>query len=214
MPWIEPDDAPDYRFLNTGDLQYRDRFGRFSICGGCNADDWYVFQELREEAVSILAEAEVSAEECYANHNRFQWLVDWCLEASGIDPDTVSVRQALRLLFARKEGNQTIAAPLLTLNQPPPPRHPTTPGADPGLPISDKASLLAALVGQCSSLAEVDGLMSRPFRELLAIADDRAWASKPAPERQKAMMLADAPRSMSRIDDLLNNLGSGDGEKL
>lgn len=212
MPWIEPDNAPDYRFLNTGDLQYRDRFGRYQICGGCNADDWFVFQELREEAVGILHEAEVSSEELYASHARFQWLVNWCLNASGIESESVSVRQALRLLFARKEDDQIITAPLLLLNQPPAPRHPTTPGADPGLPISDKASLLAALIGQCNSLAEVDALMSRPFRELLAVAEDRSWAAKPAKERHQATMLADAPRSMGRIDELLSKLeAEGDG---
>jgi hypothetical protein len=212
MPWLEPDNAPDYKFLGTGDLQYRDRFGRYAICGGCNADDWFVFQELREEAVGILQDSEASPEEVYVSHARFQWLVNWCLIASGIPAETVSVRQAMRLLFARKEADEIITAPLLLLNQPPAQRHPHSPGADPGLPISDKASLLAALVGQCNSLAEVDGLMSRPFRELLAVAEDRSWAAKPAKERHHATMMADAPQAMTRIDQLLNRLeAEGDG---
>ncbi|MEO1208607.1 MAG: hypothetical protein AAFX78_03610 [Cyanobacteria bacterium J06638_20] len=201
MPWIEPSDCPDYLFLDTGELQYRDRFGRYQIAGGCVPDNWFQFLDLRDQAISFLGEAsEVSPEQIYIESQRFCWLCDRCLTYSGITPEDVSPRQVIRLLFARQDGDTLIPAPLATLSEPPPRRHPPLPNSD-GQVISDKASLIAALISQ----GETESLLAMPMREALAVADDLAWAATPKKERDKATMRADAKRSMSRIDDFLAN---------
>jgi hypothetical protein len=204
MPWLEPEDCPDYNFLKTGRLQYRDRFGQFRVCGGCNGDNWWEFQELREEAVAVLAASpeQVTAEECYLSDARFQWLCNSCLEHSGINPEHIGIRQVLRLLFAREEDGQIIDSPLALLNQMPGARHPRTAGAGSGVALSDKASLLAALVSHCASLAEVDQLMDQPVVELLKLTDDLAWMGLAPKDRDKATMLADAKNSSRRIDSV------------
>ena len=199
MPWIEDHEAPDYLFLASGDLQYRDRFGQFRICGGCTGDTWFVFDELRDQAVALLGEAsEASPEALYLSPQRFRWLCDHCVSLSGIQPENVTPRQVIGLLFAQQQGDTVIPAPLVRLSEPPARRHPPIPGAD-SQPISDKASVIAALISQ----GEGESLLSRPMREALAIADDLAWQATPKKDRDKAQMLADAENSMDRIDDFL-----------
>ncbi|MEM9118515.1 MAG: hypothetical protein AAGD09_11600 [Cyanobacteria bacterium P01_F01_bin.56] len=199
MPWIEPHNSPDYLFLATGELQYRDRCGQFRICGGCTGDTWFTFLALRDQAVELLGEAsEASPEELYLSSIRFRWLCDECLTFSGIDPKNVTPRQAIGLLFAQQQGDTIIPAPLVRLSEPPARRHPPIPGSD-GQSISDKAGLIAALISQGDGAA----LLTRPMREALAIVDDMNWAATPLKDRHKAKMLADAENSMSRIDDFL-----------
>lgn len=209
MPWIDDTNCPDYHFLGTGELQYRNRWGQFAIAGGCTVADWFVFQEFRAEAVAILAQGPegVSVEECYASHARFQYLCRWCLEASAIDPDTIAVRQVRRLLFSRVEAGQHVEAPLAVLNSFPEPRHPVGPG---GQPISDKVALLFALAAQCSSVAEFEALAtSLPAREVMGVLDDLAWASKSPEQQAKAQMYADRDAVMERLDSVAMEVRRG-----
>jgi len=201
MPWLNPADCPDYDFLTSGELQYRDRWGQFRLAGGCTAADWFAFQEFRQEAVAILAQAPegVSVEECYTSHQRFQYLCRWCCAASGIDPDGIAVRQVRRLLFSRVEDGRHVEAPLAQLNSFPGARHPVGPSAQ---PISDKIALLSALAAQCSSVAEFEQLAtSLPAREVLGVLDDLAWASKSPEQQAKAQMHSDRDQVMARLDE-------------
>jgi hypothetical protein len=203
MPWLE--DGPDYRFLPTGELEYRDRWGQYRIAGGCNADDWWLWQAYREEAIQILQEtpAQYSLEEVYCSHQRFQYLCRWLLQASGIDPANVAVRQVRRLLFSCRLDGQIVRAPLVSLNEFPAARHPV-PG---GEPISDKVKLLSVLAAQCSSLAELEEVAcSRPLREVLGIASELSWAAKTRDDKESAQMEAAKADFIKNSDAIIARL--------
>lgn len=221
MPWISDSDAPTYRFLSSGELEYRDRFGCYRICGGCNGVDFWLFRERREEAAAILKATPegVSLEECYATHERFRWLCNWCLRASGIKPKWVGVGQIRWLLFAVKQGDQVIPAALDVLNQFPEPRHAST---GTGTAITDRVAFLATLIAHCGGNAQEAYALatSQPARELMAVMSENAWNSLPDKDKLEAVLGQEAERVEAEQDGMvvpmdtimaLRKRGKGDG---
>lgn len=195
MPWIDGPECPSYCFLPTGELEYRDRWGNYRLAGGCNGKDFWLWGHYRSEAIQILDQAPEgsSMESCYLEHSRFRWLCDWCLSASGIDPDWVGIPQVRWLLFASKQGEQIIPAALDQLNQLPEPRHP---GRGDGVAISDRAAFLAALVGHCDgdAAAAFELALSQPARELMAVMAEHSWQSLSDKDRSELALSREAER--------------------
>ena len=109
-------ETPDYKFLDTGELQYQDCWGRSRVTGGCKPDDGEAFLTLREQAIGLLDKtSDALLEDFYQESLPFRKLCDRCLSYAGIHPETVTPRQEAGLLFARQAGNTLMPAPLVVM---------------------------------------------------------------------------------------------------
>lgn len=181
------DTAHDYRFLRSGELEFRGRGGRYHIISGCSVIGIFEFEERLAEIVAIAQAApdELSVGELYREDARFRYLCDRILTLNGIDLDWVTPREMSWLIFSRLEGRQIIEAPLQVINKPPKPRHP---GGEAKKGASDKVALIAAIASHCGGNLDLAYKLasSQPARELLAVMDEARWLHKSPKERREA----------------------------
>lgn len=186
--WIQDADH-DYRFLPSGELEFRGRGGRYHIASGCSVVGIFELDDRFDEIRAIAQDSPhaLSVGELYAAHPRFRYLCDRILELNGIDLHWVTPREMSWLIFARMEGERIIPPPLATLNQPPKPRHPADPKKATG-GATDRVTVLAALASHCGGNLDVayQVAQSQPFRELMAVMEESNWLQKTPEERRKA----------------------------
>lgn len=219
MGWIwQEDQDHDYRFLRSGELEFRGRGGRYHIVSGCSVAGIFELDERFEEIRAIAQEApgDMKVGELYEAHPRFRYLCDRILELNGVELDWVTPREMSWLIFARMEAGQIIQPPLQTLNRPPKPRHPG--GDQKSKGVSDRVSLIAAIASHCGGNLNVayDVAQSKPFRELMAVMEESNWLQKTPEERRKAEFKdwAKSQREAMRAKrGAIRNCGSGGDRK-
>jgi hypothetical protein len=186
MPWVDNNQAFDYRLLQSGALEFRDRSGRYQLVWGCNGKGWHEFWERLDLIRELLGQVpeDSTIEQVYLEHSDFRRHCDRCLELSGIDPDTVAPRLMRWLLFPSTESE---ASPLIQLNTPYPAKHPPLLG---GEPLSGRVELLAALASVCDgNMADAVALASSTAaRDLFAAMESRAWALADQDAKDKALL--------------------------
>ncbi|MEL7503192.1 MAG: hypothetical protein AAFN18_12065 [Cyanobacteria bacterium J06554_6] len=206
MPWVEEYPDYDYRFLSSGELEFRGRGGRYFLTSGCSAAGWFEFADRVTEAAQLCQDAPdgVTVEALYLQQGRFRHVCDRILELNSIDPDWVTPHMLAWLLFGREENGQIIPAPLQTLNQLPEPRYPKPKGNKKDQRPFDRVALLSALASHCGGdLGKaLEVAQSGSARELLAVMDQIAWQSKTPEQRHKAKLRAwaDKEREKARTE--------------
>jgi hypothetical protein len=193
MPWIDENQGFDYRLLQSGALEFRDRSGRYQMVWGCNAQGWHEFWERLELLRELLGQVpeDSTLEQIYLEHCDFRRHCDRCLELCGIDPATVTPRLMRWLLFP---GDEQTQAPLIELNTPYPAKHPPLLG---GQPLSGRVELLAALAAVCDgNMADAVALAnSTPARDLLAAMESKAWTLADQDAKDKALLAAEKKKA-------------------
>ena len=205
MPWISADSGFDYRLLNTGALEFRDRVGRYQIVWGCTVQGWHEFWErldlIRALLESVLEEnPESTLEQLYLDNPEFQHHCTRCLALNGIDLDWVTPRMVTWLLFPQDVDTK---APLVALNEPYKAQHPPLPG---GEALSGRVAFLSALAGLCEgNLNEALNLAkSMPARDVMAAMESRAWAMASQDDKDKAV-LSQAKKEMAEMRGVKRN---------
>ncbi|MGD1941874.1 MAG: hypothetical protein ACFB0G_11235 [Leptolyngbyaceae cyanobacterium] len=176
MPWISDADAPTYRFLRNGSLEFRDRRGRYRIVAGCVADGYVEFEERLEAIQALLKDMpdEYPIDELYLECEEYRYLCDRVIELSGIEADWVSFKMVGWLIFPTRQGNELIEGPLVILNRPAERKYPPLPG---GTPIDSQARLLASLVGACGgNVHEAIALAKTiPATQFFSVSEEINW---------------------------------------
>ncbi|MBE7384382.1 MAG: hypothetical protein F6J95_023585 [Leptolyngbya sp. SIO1E4] len=180
-------EAYDYRFLRSGELEFRSRGGRYRIISGCSVLGIFEFEERLEEIRAIAREApdSLSVGELYRQDERFRYLCDRILTLNGIDLDWITPREMSWLIFSRIEGDRIVEAPLQTLNKPPKPRHPS---GDSKGGLTDRVALIAAIATHCNGNLDLayEIAASRPAAEMLAVMEELCWLRKSPKQRREA----------------------------
>ncbi|MEL7315440.1 MAG: hypothetical protein AAFN08_10840 [Cyanobacteria bacterium J06559_3] len=188
MPWVEERREHDYCFLRSGELEFRGRGGRYHIASGCSVTGIFELEDRLEEIRAIANDApnELTIDDLYREHQRFQYLCNRILELNGIALDWVTPREMSWLIFHRREGEEIIEAPLQTLNRPPKPRHPSSEKGNSSK--TDRVTLIAAIASHCGGNLELayQVAMAKPFREVMGVLEESSWQRKTPEERRKA----------------------------
>lgn len=178
MVWVDLPEPFDYRFLDSGELQYRDRYGQYRVAGGVTPQGYHVFWDRVQRLNKLVDEAPdgVTIHQLFVTSAAFGYEADQCLELSGIAPDCVSLEQRCWLFFPRQDDEGNLhEAPLHPLNSLPEPSRPAT---GQGEPLTDRVKFLAAIAAQCDSVSDAyDVATSTPAREVLAVMEERAYQS-------------------------------------
>ena len=194
------DTAYNYRFLRTGELEFRGRMGRYHIISGCSVVGVFEFEERHAEIRQIAQNApdDLSVDELYREDERFRYLCDRILFLNGIDLDWVTPKHMSWLIFSRLEGKQIVEAPLQTLNKPPQPRHPS---AESKTAASDKVALIAAIALHCGGNLDLAYMLasSKPAREILPLLEEVVWLRKTPKERREAEFKAWAKSEREKV---------------
>jgi hypothetical protein len=187
MVWVELAESFDYRFLPSGELQYRDRTGQYRITGGVTPHGYHTFWDRLERLNGLVDERPggVTIHQLFVTSDVFAFEAEQCIELSGIKPEWVGIEQRVWLLFSRRDDDGNLhVAPLQVLNSLPEPRRPVS---GKGEPLTDRVKFLAAISAQCDSIGEAYGIAtSQPAREVLSVMEERAWQSMDAKERHEA----------------------------
>ncbi|MGD1907410.1 MAG: hypothetical protein ACFB0C_15685 [Leptolyngbyaceae cyanobacterium] len=187
MVWVELAEPFDYRFLPSGELQYRDRYGQYRIAGGVTPNGYHLFWDRLERLNRMVDKCPegVPIHHLFVTSEIFAFEAEQCIQLSGIDPDCVAIEQQAWLLFTRTEADdERHPGPLQVLNTLPEARRPAS---GKGEPLTDRVKFLSAIAAQSDSLADAYAVASsEPAREVIQVMEERAWQSLDGKQKYEA----------------------------